>query len=208
MPDDAPQARERRGFSIADRLQELVVWTQIRDMHKLKLIQQMYVWLVLVPVLATFLAKVPDHVTLKFLWLDKELELPLRLPFSWQLFYFAAVCFVVSNVIYHLACPRLIKDHPSFASFLNEWKSDSHLEWYHKSLGSPQVPSPGWHMINSPDADRDLRAKTFWYLHAYANLRYPWPRRISGALLAIGIGLTVYVVIEGFLSVVRRAFAS
>ena len=94
-------------------LLESIVWTQIRALHQLGVVRQMYLWMVVVPILVRFLSQIPDVANVVVF--GQSLTLELSLPFSWKLFYFAAICFVASNIIYHSACPRLVKDHPTYA---------------------------------------------------------------------------------------------
>lgn len=45
------------------------------------------------------------------------LPIDFDLPFSWKILWFAALLFSVSNLIYSLRCPRIIKEFNSFPEF-------------------------------------------------------------------------------------------
>ncbi|MBA3483916.1 MAG: hypothetical protein H0T51_19090, partial [Pirellulales bacterium] len=53
---------------------------------------------------------------------ENAIEIPLRLPFSWKLFYFGSVAFAVGNFLYRTFCPPLIRDYSTFTEFEHEGK--------------------------------------------------------------------------------------
>jgi hypothetical protein len=186
--------------TIFDRLQELVVWTQIRNLHNLRVVQQMYLWLILVPVIASTLSKVPNEVTFEVF--GQPITFALLLPFSWKLFYFSAICFVASNLIYQAFCPRMIKNHPSYASFVAEGKGQSHLDWYNAMIGDPvRIP---WQTLEITQEDSAVQ-EVFWKVHAFSNITYLPFRILAALLLAAGMAMVSFVVVQGFWSVVLMA---
>ena len=198
MNDEWVSPHSDKPFTAKDAFQELIVWANIRNIHKMRLVQQMYIWLFALPVVANALEKLPDPITLE-IW-GQRVDLTTRLPFSWQLFYFAAVCFVISNLIYQLRCPRVVKDHPNFATFLDERKGVSHLEWYRKVLKAPMA-------IKRNHQERliqDLHfQQSFWEIHAFGNLSSFYSRLFAGLLLLLGFASIGFVLAQGVWSVFR-----
>jgi hypothetical protein len=178
-----------------NRLLEVVAWTQIRNLHKMRVFQQMYGWMFLVPVLARIVSKFPETVIFKFL--DQELTFSITLPFSWEMFYYSSVSIVISNVIYQLFCPRLIKDHANPTSFIEERKGIPNLERYRVMLGEPPVL-----MEKALGENEETKLdRIFWSLHSYADSTGQLARVCTALFLAIGFVLIGIVVIEGFQAV-------
>jgi hypothetical protein len=51
----------------------------------------------------------------------------LDLPFSWKCFYFAAFCFTLGSVMYHLWCPPLVKEYASYNEYREAGKGFEQL---------------------------------------------------------------------------------
>jgi hypothetical protein len=93
----------------------------------------------------------------------------------------------------------MIKDHPSYASFVADGKGESHLDWYNGMIGSPVKIC--WQRSKLTDQDSAVQ-EAFWKVHAFSNISY-LPFRILGALLlAAGMAMISIVVVQGFWSVV------
>lgn len=189
------------GLGFWGHTEEAVVWTQIRRLHEFRLVRQMYVWLLLVPVLARALAHLPEDGT--FSIFGQEVVFSLTLPFSWRVFYFSAVCFVISNIVYQFFCPRLIKDHPSYASFEKEGKGLSHLGWYNRAVG---CPLDGISVAHGPDRS-PLLQEPFWEIHTPSNLKHRWARVTAGVLFAVGLVLIAIVAGQGMWAVSKICLA-
>ena len=196
--NDKPNLSASSGFTKWEACLELIVWVNIRNIHKMRIVQQMYIWLFLLPVAANALAKLPENLLIDA-W-GQQIEISTELPFSWQLFYLAAVCFVISNLIYQVRCPRIIKDHPTYATFLDERKGVSHLEWYAKALNAPVTIA-----INSREQlAQDYRfQQSFWDAHKFGNHYANFSRFFSGLFLLAGFALIGFVLAQGGLPVLR-----
>jgi hypothetical protein len=108
-------------------------WSSLAKIERIKIVQSMYLWLFIVPILAKTLAKLEDTANLNIF--GYVFNIHLELPFSWKIFYFSALCFAIANLVFVLRCYSLIKDHSSFADFLNQGKSDRHLSSYAEEAG-------------------------------------------------------------------------
>jgi hypothetical protein len=102
-------------------------WTTVKRLAGGVWVRTSYFWLFFVPVVAKALSNAGESVTLGF---GKHVvEVPLSLPFSWKLFYFAAVAFAAARVIFNSFCPALIRDYATYSEFRDEGKgSDFILE--------------------------------------------------------------------------------
>jgi hypothetical protein len=90
------------------------------------------VWLAAVPIAAKIVLQLNQPFAITFL--GKEHILWLHLPFSWYLFYFAAVAFAIASGLFAIFCPKMIKRYLSFAEFYNESSGTRALLSYYWSL--------------------------------------------------------------------------
>jgi len=88
----------------------------------------MYIWIFLVPIAAKLLSQVNEVANVEIF--GYKFEILLSLPFSWKAFYFSAIFFALATILHRLKGPRLIHDHPTYASFREEGKLDWHLRSY------------------------------------------------------------------------------
>ena len=118
--------------------------------------------------------------------------------------YAGACCFVLSNGVYQIWCPRIIRDHRSFQSFHDDRKTMDHLIEY-RDLDFPKSDTfdSAWEKLQfDQDHTEQVDAK-FWELFGESNILCPVPRHLSAAMLLLGKLCLLVVGVEGFISVVR-----
>ncbi|MGA1940278.1 hypothetical protein [Arcobacter sp. YIC-310] len=81
-------------------------WEFISKFGKNKLIKSSTVWVIIVPI---FLKITPE--------IEKMFQLTLTLPFSWELFYYASIFFMIGTFIFQYYCPKIIYENNSYADF-------------------------------------------------------------------------------------------
>ncbi len=91
-------------------------WTVLKNIGSSKFIQSFTIWMVFVPIFAKVFNQIPDEITIGVL--DTHLEIVCQLPFRLTIFYFCALLFGSSTLIYKFACPPLIKDYKSGSHFI------------------------------------------------------------------------------------------
>lgn len=164
----------------------------------------MYIWIFIVPVLAKVLYKINDN--LHFNIFGQHIELVFSLPFSWQVFFFCALCFGIANTIVAVFCPKIIKDHLSYSGFRGDGKGDDHLQEYGieidmfvercgDTLTNHEKISTETLNINSEFLERYIRTN-FWNIYKEANLHRKYWRRMCVIFYVLGLIL--------FLEVLRR----
>jgi hypothetical protein len=84
-------------------------WPTIKSILQNKVSASSYFWLAFTPTAATLLRHSNETVSIG------GLTLSLSLPFSWVIFFFAALCFSLATTIYRLKCPELIKGFSNFS---------------------------------------------------------------------------------------------
>ena len=106
----------------------IVNWKNISILGDNKLVKKAYIYLVVVPILAKILSKV--NRTLNFNVFGENIHIEFGLPFSWKIFYFAALSFSVGYFIYNWKAPKIIKENRSFKDFEDSGKQRTHLRDY------------------------------------------------------------------------------
>ncbi|MFM9888103.1 MAG: hypothetical protein ACKVQT_34190 [Burkholderiales bacterium] len=101
-------------------------WPTLRRLEANKVIRAAHFWTLAVPITAKLLEHVEDVVTVRFF--DASLNLHLTLPFSWKVLFFAAISFLIANVIFGLLCPQLIKETSSYRDFAAQRRSAIELQ--------------------------------------------------------------------------------
>ena len=129
----------------------------------------------------------------------------LALPFTWQVFYFSALCIVIANVIYQVFCPAIIKDHSNYSHFKAEGKGTNQLEKY----SSQTQFNVELHRLNelagiktTNEAEDELQ-KLFWDIYENASKLHKSARITCVIFLGIGLLLIGWVIVENMTWVIR-----
>jgi hypothetical protein len=102
-----------------------LTWTLAKRMRGGRLLQSSYFWLFALPPIAHFLGRLPHEIDIPV----GEVTIPLTigLPFSWKLFYLAAVAYSISSLYFATRCPTLIRECDHFADYDAIGGSDSRI---------------------------------------------------------------------------------
>lgn len=89
-------------------------WRSISSILELQLFTRLYIWLIIVPVVAKSLDKIPKELDVTSFFSEKDDAKPViiitELPFSWIILYWAAVILVIARLIFVVRCPKPIRD--------------------------------------------------------------------------------------------------
>jgi hypothetical protein len=113
-----------------------ITWSDLRRFGTNRVLKSSYWWLAIVPIAAKILLQFNQPFV--FTFFGKEHTIFFRLPFSWYLFYFAAVAFAIASGLFSLFCPKMIKRNASFADFYRESSGAQELLEYYFSLDKDQ----------------------------------------------------------------------
>lgn len=103
-------------------------WENLKKLQNIKVINSMYIWILIVPVLAKAMRLIEGIVDVTIF--DYTFSIDLGLPFSWYLFYFSAIFFVLGNLMVIIFCPSIIKDQLTMRVMEEKGKSEKILEDY------------------------------------------------------------------------------
>jgi hypothetical protein len=96
------------------RLDWLPTWSRMKRLGTIKLIKSAYFWVFFLPIVIALLPKEKQE------WLQ-------RLPFSWQLWFFASCAFSAALFCYSVACPRIVRDFDRFEEFHSQGRLSPRL---------------------------------------------------------------------------------
>ena len=84
---------------LKDKKKYILDWKKISNISKMKFVKSILVWVVFVPIVAKILSSIRDN---------HLIDLDFVLPFSWVLFYFSALFFLIGNIVYNIFVPPII----------------------------------------------------------------------------------------------------
>jgi hypothetical protein len=111
-------------MSLRDKKKYILDWKKISNISKMKFVKTILVWVVVVPIVAKILSSFKDYHIINF---------DFVLPFSWVLFYFSALFFLIGNVLYNIFVPPIINENRSFSHFLQMGRGKRELVSYLES---------------------------------------------------------------------------
>jgi hypothetical protein len=100
------------------------LWTDLRRFGESRTLRSSYAWFVIVPVAARVIAGLRES---QAPWVSLVGLHNVTLPFSWQVFFFAALCVSMGSVIYELGCPRVLREYRTWREFSDSGEPDQRL---------------------------------------------------------------------------------
>ena len=201
-------------------------WDKLRSVQNSKIINSTYIWLFIVPLTAKFLSKLNDSV--KIMIDGNVYEFILKLPFSWEQFFYSSLCFVVGNIIFIIMAPELIKDFKDYGDYIRSGRDiknlskymakeyegeifDKDMEIHYADLESTRNLNKAFKrngedgkIIDEDDLIKDHEKYSFWKLYNYLNAEYYIFRYICATLYAIGFILFSFVIAKNILWVLSN----
>lgn len=86
-------------------------WSQLKVLLDNRLVANLPVWIVALPIIVKMTESIPDTMTLYPLGDKDGLTVALEVPFNWYLYYFAAIILVICRLIYVSFCPSFLRDY-------------------------------------------------------------------------------------------------
>ncbi|MCJ8293113.1 MAG: hypothetical protein MJK15_01785 [Colwellia sp.] len=203
-----------------------IKWCDLKKIGDTKFVNSMYMWIFVVPLLVKAFEYVEDE-KLIFQIFQQQLPISTSLPFSWSMFYFSAFFLALGNLIYLFKCPKIIKEHPTYQSYVNEGKKlkqlgpycdDISFNWQtlaeqinHKKerLQLNKMNSIAISSVrkNEPDFDVEDPIHYFWPIHKFGDVKFPFYRRICTTLFIVGFSLFGIVALQNLWTVVSFLMA-
>ncbi|MDZ4688855.1 MAG: hypothetical protein SH850_27585 [Planctomycetaceae bacterium] len=90
-------------------------WSDIARFGQSTVAKSAYVWIVVVPLAANLFSMLDRYLQVNLF--GHPWNLNTRLPFSWQVLFWASLFASSANVIFGWMCPRIIRDYRDFSQF-------------------------------------------------------------------------------------------
>ncbi len=116
-------------------------WSTLRRLGTNRSVRSANVWALIVPISAKLLEGVQGVVTVELF--GHKFPIHLTLPFSWKVLFFAAMLFLLANIVFTVFCPVLIKETESYSDFANQQRSGYELEVQFRELAKAGLLSDG-----------------------------------------------------------------
>lgn len=105
-------------FAVEDSL--ALSWSALNSLGRNRVLATSYFWFAFVPIAARVFDQLDSLLTFKLF--GAQISMNTHLPFSWEMFFYAAVAFSVGGLIYNLRCPSIISKYDSLGDFRDEGK--------------------------------------------------------------------------------------
>jgi hypothetical protein len=195
-------------------------WCGLRKTGNSKFITSMSIWIFIVPMVV----KVFEHFsedTIQLVIFQQVINLSVGLPFSWVVFYFSAIFLTLGNVLYQFRAPKIIKDHPSYQSYIEEGKKLKQLAEYSEDVGfrwgelAKEIDTKAEKIKNqklqNPESSVDHRdgfyvddpSHYFWPIHEKADTSRKVARIFCFSFYVIGYLLFFFVLLQNLYFVLK-----
>lgn len=205
-------------------------WNALSRMGSIRIFRSSYFFFVLVPIAARLIYKIQPEQEIRIL--GGVFYVTLGLPFSWKVFYFSSLFFVVATTLYFLFCPQIIKEFRNFREFQEEGRGqdtimralfslyerygwsffeEKLLVFARRFVQLPNVmPSPPPPITPEElwraDLQRDRLADAFWHVRELADRTSPAARWACLVSYVAGSVLLGVIFVQNFLYVWRLTF--
>lgn len=109
-------------------IEKIPSWHSLKKAESNKIVQSMHIWLILVPVIAKSMSLIESPFVIVVT--GKTYAFDISLPFTWVLFFGAALFFTIANIIFISCSPKIIKENNDLSDFERAGKDEGHLENY------------------------------------------------------------------------------
>jgi hypothetical protein len=181
-------------------VESFLTWDKLRTVQDNKIVSSTYVWLVIVPTAAKASSKIQEIF-----------NVDISLPFSWQVFFYSSLFFVVGNVVFLVSAPEIIKEYRDYSEFLTSKRDVKYLKEFRNArmverdehIDRMVSIGGGRTAVNNP-MDSDKMAEYFYKIYDESNVEYVWVRSFCGLLYSIGFVLFSWVAISNIWWVLFR----
>jgi hypothetical protein len=196
---------------VKENWEKWISWGSIRAIHNSKFISSMYLWLFVVPVVKKMLSKINEPFEFSFGNIQKVYTFDLQSPFSWDMFFYSALFFVVGNTIFFIASPELIKYFRDYGEYLGSRRNIRHLgsfvpkELREKRKSFDEIKKLAGIESKQFASDSDEAADLFWKLYNDSNNLRKKARIACFCFYMLGFFLFILVVINNIAWVISNS---
>jgi hypothetical protein len=178
-------------------------WSTLKKAETNKVVQSMHVWLILVPVLAKSMSLFEGPLRVKIS--DSIYIFDISLPFTWVLFFMAALSFTAANILFIFYAPKIIKENNDLSDFERAGKDEGHLKIYFSNSMNQAWEKYSLKLSRMPYSTQipDIK-KWFWKAYTEQDSSVLLSRQACCAFYSIGFLLILIVMLENILWVAQQ----
>ena len=200
-------------------------WKRLNDLGKSRTLRSSLIWIFIVPIVAKFLQRFPQEITIRLN--ETDLVFSLQLPFSWTLLFYSSVFFAAASLVYGFNVPELIREYDDYESFtksgmipfsisgpfISAWHQSrqpakdhflldvgirSFNEMDHLKEVSPYILMSELSRLSDIEVDKHL----FWFTYDYWQSSRPIARISCTVLYTLGFSYLGIVILRNFQAVI------
>jgi hypothetical protein len=195
----------------------LPAWSALKRLSTSWLIRSSHFWALFLPIFVGLFPKENRQ------WLE-------RLPFSWQLWFCAACAFSIALIIYHLFCPRVVRDFDRFDDYRAEGRGGAHLlraldhlaatsrskhvEMVAVSFRRKYAPPPEGDLFGGTGREEsgdvvippEAQSEAFWFIRDLSDCNSPVGRLACFGFCCMGFFFAAIIALENLVAVLKMTF--
>jgi len=176
-------------------------WSALKKAESIKLVQSMHIWLIIVPIIAKTMSTFEGPLKIEFS--ETMYVFDISLPFTWVLFFLAALFFTLANLLFIIFSPNIIKDNGDYSDFERTGKDEGHIESY---LTKSMLREWKIHLIKLGRTYKgkiDLK-EWFWQAYEGQNRSMLNARRLCFGFYSLGFALIIFVGLQNIWWVIQQ----
>lgn len=215
----------------SQQMRHVPSWSSMKRFGKNKLLQSSYVWLFFVPVVAKSLSQVSDYFPVSIF--GNEITLVLKLPFSWEVWFYASCWFAIASFLFSVYCPQIIRDYDRYDEFRGEGKGLSQIldALFRTEYDMPrynddqfglrflaEFKTTDMPLVNGAQIDREMvkdaaipterLPEAFWFIRKGADKLFPFARLVCFYSYILGFALVGILALQNIYAVLKLSVFS
>ena len=104
----------------------ILKWHVIEKLGNSRISRNSYYWFFLIPILGKLFQNIPEEIFIEG-FTAEPIQINLTFPFSWYILFAVGILFILSNIIYRISCPHIVREFMNFSEFIASGYPNSYL---------------------------------------------------------------------------------
>lgn len=173
------------------KFQFIINWEFLSKLGKNKVVTTSYIWVIIVPILAKIIFFMQPMYSITF-----------RFPFSWELFYYASIAFMIGTLLFVFFCPKIILENKTYADFNSKGLGVQRLLEY--SDNEPKIQAD----IEIDQKEKKIIDEKLFFASLWEKSLYDkqYARYTITFFYFIGLGLFLIVFLQNIFTVITYSY--